>query len=320
MKNVIRYYISDNKDGEFIPYPHDELNNFKPFDMAIVSNTFASYTSDEEIARMEKRYHLDFDALIKHEKEFCPAPQSLHLCGIRTVEEVIEILAIVKESLTSLYLFKCPDLDDLSFLENLSHLQELNIYWNRKATRLFDAARIPNLKKFYMTNCNNIVDFEGLKHSNIECLALYGCDCLSSFTPKLDVGDMDFLEYMPHLKTLYLDIMRTRADDVYLKAIAKAKNLEEFNIGERFFTFEQFAWLSAHLPNVKEDLEPCKCYNSQNECVTIVEETDDYSIIGRRKTYAKKPLAIRYLNAYNALRKKFIDAPEPPSSNFKCSL
>lgn len=318
MKNLIRYSLSSNRDGTL----KDILNDLTPFDLVISAVNFGPYTHDDWfLTQVKKQHNLDFALLIeriKKIKQYSSTPKSVWLSGIRTIEEIAEILSFFKESLTSLNLFKCPDLHDLSFLEELPHLQYLNIYWNRKATSLFNASVMPNLKKFYMMDCNHIVNFDGLKHSNIEYLALYGCNGASSFTSKLDVGDMDFLEFMPHLKTLSLDIMRTRTDDVYLKALAKAHNLEEFYIGERFFTFEQFAWLSAHLPNVQKDLEPCTYYISQKERgTTIVEEVEEYSIIGRRKTRAKKSLAIRYLNAYNALREQFKDEPEPPSADFK---
>ena len=319
MKDLIRYALSDNKSGTILK---DMLNDLTPFDVVISAENVGTYAHSDVIAtQMNKQYNLDFMTLIKRIKLYYSTAKSVYLCGIRTIEEIVEILDIFKESLTSLYLFKCPDIHKLSFLEELPHLQYLNIYWNRKAKSLFNAAIMPNLKKFYMMDCNHIVNFDGLKHSNIEFLSLHGCNGLSSFTSKLDVGDMNFLEFMPCLRVLTLDIMRTQTDDVYLKALAKVPTLEEFYIGERFFTFEQFAWLSAHLPKVKEDLEPCTYYISQKERgTTIVEEVEEYSIIGRRKTRAKKALAIRYLNAYNALRQQFIDVPEPPSSDFQCSL
>lgn len=304
MKMTKYKYVRNKNGGTLKNY----LNDFKPYDIEIS----CSQNLMEGIG---------FAELLEELKNSQPAPQSVLLCGIRTVKEVLEILSANKDSIEVLDLFKCPDLEDFSFLEELPRLKILNIYWNSKVTKLFDASRMGNLQKFEITDCNKVVDFSGLEYSNIEYLGLFGCNGCSSFTSKLDCGDLSFLKSMHKLNELRLDIMKTRTDDVYLKAIAEAKTLEQFFIKDSFFTFEQFAWLSAHLPNVKKDLEPCTYFISWRERgAEIVPEVDEYWVIGRHKTYVKKQKAIRYLNAYNALRAEYANQPEPPSSDLKVQI
>ena len=216
----------------------------------------------------------EYSAILERLKKTEPKPKRVELCGFISLKEATEVLSLFKDSVETVSLFKCPDLEDLSFLEELPNLKDLEMYWNRKATKIFDASRMPNLKSFAICECNKLVDFSGLKNSKVERLCLNGTSP-SCFTPKLDVGNMDFLEYMPKLKSLSLDIMRTQSDEVYLKTLAKVKSLEELNVGSSFFTFEQFAWLSAQLPNVKVDLEPCtyiKDWERYGEIVPEVEE------------------------------------------------
>lgn len=319
MKTKTRYILYDKK------YEHqqwDELNNKMPFDLMIGSEIVGENFPQDDIEVKEGEWHnLDLESLKECIKKVCPRPKSVRFFNIKTREEMSEILEIIKEDLMSINLFKCPDLPDFSFLEKIPSLQFVNIFWNRKATALFNAAKMPNLKKFHMLDCNHVVNFDGLKNSNIEDLSLSGCNWLSSFVSKLDAGNLDFLAFMPKLKTLELDIMHTRSDEVYLKAIAKAKTVEAFKTRDKFFTFEQFAWLSAHLPNLKKGLEPCTYFFSWNDRGSeVVDGVDDYYIIGRGKTRAKKALALRYQATYDALKEQFKNAQDPPGADFKCEL
>lgn len=308
MKKIIRYNATVNKPNR--PQAYD----------LIVECSSADFMAKIDPAFIERAYPYEYSAILERLKKTEPKPKRVELCGFTSLKEATEVLSLFKESVETLSLFKCPDLEDLSFLEELPNLKHLEMYWNRKATKVFDASRMPNFKRFEVCECNKLVDFSGLKNSKIERLVLCGTSP-SCFTPKLDVGDMEFLEYMPKLKYLNLVIMRTQSDEHYLKTLAKVKSLEELDVGSNFFTFEQFAWLSAHLPNVKSDLEPCTYYISQLERGTeIVPEVEEYFVIGRHKTYVKTEKAIKYRDAYNRLRAEYADQPEPPSRDFKIKV
>lgn len=316
MKTIVRYSLDNNTKNNKLK---NRLSGFEPFDIVIEASDTCS-ASNIITDKLRNKFKLDLPTLIEQVPKYSPIPKSVYLCGIRTVAETAEILSVFKNSLLSLQLFKCQDLVDLSFLEELPHLKTLEIYWNRKATRLFNASCMPDLSKLSITDCNHIVDFDGLKNSSIEELELYGCNNCSSFVSKLDVGEKEFLQHMPRLRSLGLDIMRTHSDEFYLKKFAQLKNLQRFIVSRSFFTFEQFAWLSAQLPNVTEGLEPCLGY-SENGGVAIVDGDEQFSVIGRRKpSKANKVLAQRYQLAYTELRKQFNGVDEPPTASFSVKI
>lgn len=313
MKKIKLYKASSNRSGNILK---EFLQEHRPYDMVI-----ECFENDEKLEKILgiQRNGVNFATLKEQLRRHVPLPRLILLSGFDSVAEIVELLAPVRTDIDGLSLFKCPDLTDFAFLEDFPRLKTLQIYWNRKVKKIFNAARMPALLKFHMTDCNNIVDFSGLRGSNLEFLTLYGCNGCGSFTPRLDIGDPDFLTEMPRLKHLSLDIMRTRADDVYLKTLAKIKSLESLELKKSFFTFEQFAWLSAHLPNVKESLAPCSPVNS-SPSEKQTDGTEEFFIIGRHKTYVKAEKAEKYRIAYDRLRTEFKDADKPPAADFKIKI
>lgn len=313
MKDGVRYSVSTNRNGEL----KNHLNDHEPFDLVILRSCRPRALKGADAEWYEKRYPLEFPAVLERVSKVRPVPKSVWLSGFSSVEEVKGIFSLIRDSLEDVNLFKCPELPEFSFLEDLPALKTLRIYWNTKATKCFDASKTKRLIAFEMMDCNKVVEFSGLKNSSLERLYLYGCNGCSSFTSKLDAGDLDFLADMPNLKTLGLDIMKTRPSEVLLNAIAKAKSLEKLSVGSSFFTFEQFAWLSAQLPNVKEDLEPCTAYRDGVLVTRVVPEADKYSVIGRHKTACKAEKAKKYQEAYDCLRAEYGRGSPPPSDDYR---
>lgn len=205
----------------------------------------------------------------------------------------------------------CPHLNayryfDLTPFEQMHGVQKFYLDWNLKIDKLWNILKNTNATYFQMTDFNKISDFSVFENSNIEDLELHGCNALSSFTNRLHVKDITFLLRMPRLKKLRLYIARDESDEVYLKTLAKLKNLEELHLDEGFFTFEQFAWLSAQLPNVKAGLEYAWYFKS----------LDTYSIIGRRKPRFLDDEVRRekYRLKYEELKKQFTNQLEPPKA------
>lgn len=192
---------------------------------------------------------------------------------------------------------------DLSPLENLRGIEAVELNWNLKIDRLWDIKKNPDLKRFEITDYNKVTDFSVFEGSNVEHLELHGCNGLSSFTNKLHVKNISFLTRMPMLKTLRLYIAKDESDETYLKTLASLKNLEELHVDEGFFTFEQFAWLSAHLPDT-EGLD----------FAWYFESLKTYSIIGRRKPrfLNDETRLEKYRVQYEKLKEKFKDQKEPP--------
>lgn len=225
------------------------------------------------------------------------------------IEEILPYLKNVKY----LSLFKCNRVDDLSFIEKLTELRGIYIYWNQKASKLFDASKLPKLTMLSIEDANKLIDFNGLEGSNIENLKIWGCNFLGSSTPKTIIEDFSIFTKMPKLKTLNLVPVKNKNSNVDLLALSKLIKLEKFHILENYFTFEQFAWLKSKLPNTK-GIEPLYEWdNWKNEIV--------WSVIGKKMpTVKKRETADTYVAHFYALAKKYQSRENPPTDDEKEEL
>lgn len=230
-------------------------------------------------------------------------PLKYVMLGAESNEELRQLAEILSD--TEIYDLE-PFIDaykdfDLSPFTLLNNTTAITIHWNIKITKLWDMSKNRKLKCFHLCDCNHVSDFSCLMRSNIEELTLIGCNYLSSFASKLHINDLSFLFEMPKLKVLALDIVKDQSDAYYLKTFSKLKNLRVLTLPDSFFTFEQYAWLAAHLPGVK-GLESYR------------EVYDTYCIIGYRKprelTDMKK--VKQYEQQYNELMAMYKDCDTPP--------
>ncbi len=219
------------------------------------------------------------------------------LLYINNQEELDYIIPIIIENTISLklqlYAYKNFD---LSCLKNLNNLETIDFYWNNKQTKLWDISKNKKLRHFEMMDYNKITDFSLLANSNIETLKLYGCNNCSSFNSKLHINDLSFLLKMKKLKRLCLDIVKDYESNYYLDIFSQLKNLEYINLTYKFFTFEEYAYLSANLSNTF-GLEAYFYFKHLNQ----------YLIIGKNapKLLKNKEKAEEYKLRYEELKKSF---------------
>lgn len=194
---------------------------------------------------------------------------------------------------------------DLTPLEKCSKLEAIQFYWNTKQDTLWDIKKNPNLKYFEMTDYYKISDCSSFCGSSIEVLKLFGCNSLSSFVSKMRIEDLSFILKMPNLRELYLDIIKDKSSEYYLDLFSKCANLRVLSNPGGFFTFQQFAWLKAHLPNVQWGLH----------CVW--KHQDFAQIIGKRMPrFLTEPKKIaEYQKRYDALVDKYKSVDEPPNDD-----
>lgn len=226
------------------------------------------------------------DALIKYK------PEAVELNGLlpEHINAILPFLHCVKY----LSLMKCNRIEDLSFVEELANLQALYIYWNQKATKVFDAKKLEKLTFFSIEEINKLTDYSGLEYSNIEYLKIWGCNFLSNFKPKIAIKDFSLFTRIPKLNNLDLVLIKNEDVTNDLLELAKLSNLEKIHLIDNYFTFEQFAWLKSKLPNVV-GLEPISEYNWINETIR--------SVIGSKmpKTIKKLEKANEYKEMYYEL-------------------
>ena len=225
-----------------------------------------------------------------------------------TQQELDYLIQQLRPYVTSLYLHaKHNRAFDLTPLQTCSQLESVQFYWNNKQETLWDIRKNTKLKHFELIDYNKVSDFSVFRGSSIETLRLFGCNACSSFVSKLHIDDPTFLIDMPKLKYLYLDIVKDESSEYYLKLLEKCKNLQTLSFPAKFFTFQQFAWLKAHLPNVTTGLE-CIYYSG-----------DFVTIIGRRMPglLYDKNRAEKYQKRYDALVIKYRNRETPPRDDEK---
>lgn len=232
----------------------------------------------------------------------------VELCGLH-YEHIIDILPYLKD-VKYLSLFKCQRLEDLTFIEELTELCGIYIYWNQKSTKLFNARKLKKLTMLSIVDANKLTDFSGLEGSNIEKIKIWGCNFLSSFTSKLVISNFDIFTKMPKLKGL--DIVPAKNKDSYadLLALSKLTALEKFCITRKYFTFEQFAWLKSKLPNTT-GIEPLHEWEDWNDKIV-------WSVIGsKQKMVKKREIADKYERHYYDLVNKYQNRDNPPTDDEK---
>lgn len=236
----------------------------------------------------------------------CEKPQRLVL-SCNSQEQLDYLLSVIKDYAVSLNLkLKRNVCFDLSGLANITNLESIQFYSNQKISKLWNLRSNTKLKHFEMIDYNAITDFSVFENSSVQDLRLIGCNYLSSFTSKLHIDDFGFLLKMPQLTSLSFDIVKDKTDGYYLNVLSKMTKLDCLYIPDSFFTFQQFAWLSSKLPQVKRGLDAC----------VYCEGTESYSVIGARKPKCLKNKARvdAYREEYQILKNKYQSQVCPPNS------
>ncbi len=228
--------------------------------------------------------------------------KNIQLVGF--TNELIDIILPYLIKVKFLWLFKSKDIEDYIFIEQLKNIEYIDIYWNRKAIKLWDLKQNPNLKKLSIVDSNKLINFSGLKGSTLEELIILGCNYCSSFTPKLAVDDFSVFSSLNQLKSLTLALQEKASPSNDLIELSKIKTLEELYL-DNGYTFEQFAWLKSKLPLVKT----LEAYE-----VLDYDDVDKYKIIGKKMPIIRKlDRALEYKKQYDELVEKYKHETNPPS-------
>lgn len=164
-------------------------------------------------------------------------------------EHIEAILPYIKDIAQSLYLFKCPRLVSFDFMAECKKLEFVEIYWNQKATSLWNVKNNSKLHTLIIDSCNKLSDFSHLMYSSIYHLEIWGCNCLSSFTPKIKIDDLSIFQTIPNLEVLRLAIMKNEDREKDLSDLSKLVRLKNFSIQNDYFSVEQITRLKAILLN-----------------------------------------------------------------------
>ena len=264
--------------------------------------TFTNVKAEDILPEGNHYTHEEFAEYIRELKPFGV------IFAFEAQDEFEYVINLICDFVGSLHLSaKHNRVFDFSPLEKCAELDAIMMYWNTKQTTLWDVKKNTKLRSFEITDYYQISDMSVFRGSSVEMLRFFGCNSCSSFVSKMHVDDFSFILDMPKLKELKFDIIKDEPSEYYLDILSKLQGLKTFYTPDSFFTFQQFAWLKAKLPNVEKGLD------------CIFTGSNFYSIIGKRTPKAlEDPIkAEKYQKRYDILVAKYKNRENPPSDDEK---
>ena len=143
----------------------------------------------------------------------------------------------------ALDLDKCPRITDLSPLEDLRRLRLVDIFWNQRATRLWDFSRNPALAGLRLRDFTRLHHLRDLRAG----ASLVELDFGDALWPTSTYESLEPLTALRELRSLAFN--PKRIDDGRIEPIGELTWLEELEIPANMFTTRQFAWLRSRLPD-----------------------------------------------------------------------
>ena len=179
---------------------------------------------------------------------------------------------------SALYFWKCPRIQDWSPLESLPGLRLVSVFWNQRATRLWDVARTPRLAGLHLYDFTRLHDLGDLAGAS----SLVELEFGDAVWDSLVVRSLEPLAALPGLKALSLSAKRI--EDGRVEPLGGLDQLQSLSFPAKQFTMQQVAWLRARLPEslVSEALEP---YRRLRTPVTLNGKERDVLLVGRRKPF-----------------------------------
>lgn len=155
---------------------------------------------------------------------------------------------------SSIQLWKCPRISDLTPLESLPDLRLVSIYWNQRATRLWDLAKTPGLAGLHFDDFTRMHDLSDLAAGG----SLVELEFGDAVWDQSVFESLDPLAQIPTLRDLKLSAKRI--NDGRIEPLAALQSLRSLSFSSRQFTMAQVAWLRACLPDSLESeaLEPLR--------------------------------------------------------------
>jgi hypothetical protein len=206
-------------------------------------------------------------------------------------------------------LWKCPRVADLTPLEDLPGLRLLSVYWNQRATRLWDLSRTPRLTGLRLDDFTRLHDLGDLT-GGVGLTELGFGDLIWS------TSVYESLEPLRALVGLQsLDFTAKRVEDGRIQPLGELVGLQELTVPTNLFTTRQVAWLRARLPD-----------SLQSRCLAPVVRLErpyelngrlrDVLLVGKRKPFlsseADHARIRRHTEAFEAMVEDFRRDPDLP--------
>ena len=212
--------------------------------------------------------------------------------------EILEISGMNQQSLeyfvqhygkTYRYLsfFTCQLIQDFSPLEDLENLEEVSLYWNIRADKLWNFEKNISLKAISISDAKKMtLHPELLKTSKVLETVCFSGSIFNNYP----MESLECFAGMPSLKHLWLNNIRLNDKD--LSALSSLPSLERFDFDAGMLTTEEIAWIVAKYPDLSGK---CLCaYNKEDALL------NDVRVCGFRKPGLDLPQHQKRLDKYIA--------------------
>ncbi len=219
----------------------------------------------------------------------------LEICGMnqQSLEYFVQHYG---KSYRYLSFFKCQLIEDFSPLEDLENLEEVSLYWNIRADKLWDFSKNLSLKTITVSDAKKITLKPDLLKTSSVMETVY---FLGSIFNNYPMESLECFAWMPALKHLWLN--NIRLNNKSLDALKAMPSLERFDFDAGMLTTEEIAWIVAKYPQLSGK---CLCaYNKEDAML------NDVRVCGFRKPGLDLPQHQKRLDKYvaqfNALVEKY---------------
>lgn len=222
-------------------------------------------------------------------------PEILEICSMnqQSLEYFVQHYG---KSYRYLSFFKCQLIQDFSPLEDLENLEEVSLYWNIRADKLWNFGKNNSLKSIIISDAKKMtLNPELLKTSNVMESVYFSGSIFNNY----QMESLECFTGMPALKHLWLN--NIRLNDKRLDALKSMPLLERFDFDAGMLTTEEIAWIVAKYPNLSG-----KCLCAYNKADALL---NDVRVCGFRKPGLDLPQHQKRLDKYvaqfNALVQKY---------------
>lgn len=222
-------------------------------------------------------------------------PEILEICGMnqKSLEYFVQHYG---KSYRYLSFFKCQLIQDFSPLEDLGNLEEVSLYWNIRADKLWDFSKNVSLRTIGISDAKKMtLNPELLKTSNVLETVCFSGSIFNNYL----MESLECFADMPELKHLWLN--NIRLNNKNLDPLKSMPALERFDFDAGMLTTEEIAWIVAKYPNLSGK---CLCaYNKEDAML------NDVRVCGFRKPGLDLPQhqkrLDKYIAQFNALVEKY---------------
>ena len=213
-------------------------------------------------------------------------PEILQICGMnqQSLEYFVQHYG---KSYRYLSFFKSQLIQDFSPLEDLKNLEEVSIYWNIRADKLWDFSKNSSLKTISVSDAKQLtLNPDMLRTSNVMENVFFSGSMFNNYS----MESLDSFAGMPALKLLWLH--NIRLNNKSTEVLKTLPVLERFDFDAGMFTTEEIAWIVAKYPNLSGK---CLCaYNKEDAML------NDVRVCGFRKPGLNLPQHQKRLDKYIA--------------------